>query len=310
MDTTRELTNITDKGEDVEKVTKKFMKRLDGFLYKYFQRTRVTNKVDKDLENMYKKRTDLKGEDNPESRKQLEELEIKMADKYSEEMANKIRKEIKGIDSEDGGWNPQNLWKLRLKLSPRPIEPPTAMENTEGVLLTEPVEIQKESLKYYEKLFENLPMDNDYVSVQKWKESLCKMRLIKCAENKTPPWTIEDLNLVLKHLKNGTSRDPYGYNNELFKNAGNDLKIATLNIMNMVKTQQKIPKSMQLCNISSLYKNKGPRRKFSSYRGIFRVTVLRSMTCMKQWTATLPTATLAIESHETYETIYLCSMPF
>ena len=45
----------------------------------------------------------------------------------------------------------------------------------------------------------------------------------------------------------------------------------------MVKTQQKIPKSMQLCNISSLYKNKGPRRKFSSYRGIFRVTVLRSI---------------------------------
>ena len=98
-----------------------------------------------------------------------------------------------------------------------------------------------------------------------------------CAENKTPLWTVDDLDIVLKHLKNGTSRDPYGYNNELFKNAGTNLEIATLNLRNMVKTQQKIPKSIQLCNITSLYKNKGARREFSSYRGIFRVTVLRSI---------------------------------
>ena len=71
------------------------------------------------------------------------------------------------------------------------------MENTEGVLLTDPVEIQKESLRYYEKLFENLPMDKDYVSIQKRKENLCKLRLKKCAEIKTPPWTIVDLDLVL-----------------------------------------------------------------------------------------------------------------
>ena len=47
--------------------------------------------------------------------------------------------------------------------------------------------------------------------------------------------------------------------------------------MNKIKSQQKIPKSLQLCNITSLYKNKGPRKSFSSYRGIFRVTILRSI---------------------------------
>ena len=34
---------------------------------------------------------------------------------------------------------------------------------------------------------------------------------------------------------------------------------------------------MQTCNITSLYKNKGPRNQFSSYIGIFRVRVLRSI---------------------------------
>jgi hypothetical protein len=34
---------------------------------------------------------------------------------------------------------------------------------------------------------------------------------------------------------------------------------------------------MELCNITSIYKNKGSHKDFDSYRGIFRVTVLRSI---------------------------------
>ena len=48
-------------------------------------------------------------------------------------------------------------------------------------------------------------------------------------------------------------------------------------LMNKIKDQQNKPKSVQLCNITSIYKNRGPRNKFDSYRGIFRVTVLRNI---------------------------------
>ena len=34
---------------------------------------------------------------------------------------------------------------------------------------------------------------------------------------------------------------------------------------------------MELCNITSIYKNKGSHKDFDSYRGIFRVTVLQSI---------------------------------
>ena len=83
------------------------------------------------------------------------------------------------------------------------------------------------------------------------------MRLELAAKNITDPWTSDDLEIVLKNLKNGTSRDPYGFSNELFKKgiAGKYLKVAILKLMNKIKSQQKIPKSLQLCNISSLYKN-------------------------------------------------------
>ena len=51
---------------------------------------------------------------------------------------------------------------------------------------------------------------------------------------------MKELNLVLKHLKNNKSRDPFGYINELFKNevAGKDLKTAVLKLMNRMKSEQ------------------------------------------------------------------------
>ena len=78
------------------------------------------------------------------------------------------------------------------------------------------------------------PIDTEYANVQEWKENLCESRLKICAKTKTDPWTIEDLEIALKDLKNGTSRDPYGYANELFKTevAGHDLKLSIVKLVN------------------------------------------------------------------------------
>ena len=48
-------------------------------------------------------------------------------------------------------------------------------------------------------------------------------------------------------------------------------------MMNEMKRTQKIPEILKYCNITSLFKNKGSRKEFTNYRGIFRVTVLRSI---------------------------------
>ena len=75
------------------------------------------------------------------------------------------------------------------------------MESEEGVLLTDPGEIQKEALKYFEKLFEDIPIDTDYTEIQILKEKLCKMRLQICAQEKTEPWSMEDVEIALKGFK-------------------------------------------------------------------------------------------------------------
>ena len=108
---------------------------------------------------------------------------------------------------------------------------------------------------------------------------MCKIGLQEAQEIKTPDWTVSDLDMVLKQLKTNKSIDPLGFPNELFKpvNAGDNLKYAILIMMNKIKRTQKIPEILKHCNITSLYKNKCSRKEFTNYRGIFRVTVLRSI---------------------------------
>ena len=94
-----------------------------------------------------------------------------------------------------------------------------------------------------------------------------------------PDWTMGELDIVLEHLKKDTSRDPHGYANEIFKPKvnGNDLKNAIIILMNMIKKEQVIPEALKACNIPSKRKRKLSKHKFESYRGIFRVTVLRNV---------------------------------
>ena len=48
--------------------------------------------------------------------------------------------------------------------------------------------------------------------------------------------------------------------------------------MNKIKSNPKeYPPSMDLCNITSIYKNKGDKSDFNSHRGVFRTTTLRNI---------------------------------
>jgi hypothetical protein len=84
---------------------------------------------------------------------------------------------------------------------------------------------------------------------------------------------------VLKSLKTGKSKDPYELPNELFRpnTAGDDLILAVTKLMNRIKEELVFPDPMTMCNVTNLYKNKGSKQSFDSYRGIFRTPVLRNI---------------------------------
>ena len=90
-------------------------------------------------------------------------------------------------------------------------------------------------------------------------------------------WKMEDLEKVLKSLKNGKARDPHGHVYEIYKYAGKDLKLSLLKFLNLVKNTQKYPTILQSSNITSFYKSKGDRADLDSDRGVFIVVKLRSI---------------------------------
>lgn len=89
---------------------------------------------------------------------------------------------------------------------------------------------------------------------------------------------MNDLKETLKALKKDKSRDALGYANELFtlSVAGEDLLLGVLKLLNLIKEKQQFPNALEKCNITSLHK-KGSIRDFDNYRGVFRITVIRSI---------------------------------
>ena len=90
-------------------------------------------------------------------------------------------------------------------------------------------------------------------------------------------WTEEDLEKVLKSLKNNKARDAHGHTYEIFKYGGKDLKRSLLKFCNEVKSRQVYPEVLHPSNITSLYKNRGEKADLNNDRGIFNVVKIRSI---------------------------------
>ena len=178
----------------------------------------------------------------------------------------------------DGGKiNSQKFWKLKKKIFKKSRDPPVAMFNKNGELLTNRKEIEDRAVEVYTERLKPNKIVEDLESYQETENKLCEMRLKLTKLNKTEPWTMHDLDEVIKDLDKDKSRDAIGHANELLKCAGSDLKLAVLKLMNHMKSKHELPEVLQLCNITSLYKHKGSHKDFNNYRGVFRVTVLRSV---------------------------------
>ena len=154
------------------------------------------------------------------------------------------------------------------------------MLDHEGNLVTSAKGVEKLAVEHYTKVLENRPMLEKYLNLKTEKDKLCDEHIKIAKQIKTKPWTMDELEAVLKHLKKNKSRDPKGYANEVFRTevAGDDLKLALLILMNRVKDEQIIPKEFELCSITSIFKKgKAGKNDFNNYRGVFRVNIFRSI---------------------------------
>ena len=180
---------------------------------------------------------------------------------------------------EEGKIDSQRFWKIKKKLFPKSRDPPSAMFDKANNLLTSDKAIESRALEAYQERLEANKIAEHLRSYEDTNNKLCEARLKMTKLNKTDPWSMEDMEIAIKDLGKNKSRDALNWANELFKEgvAGSDLKLATLKLMNLIKQRQQYPDALEPCNITSLYKHKGSHKDINNYRGVFRVTVLRSI---------------------------------
>ena len=269
---------FNDEEKDVEVKAKQFVKRLKYCISKCFQKIRIRGqKTDEKADELFELRRKLRNKNDDESVTKLEEVETMLAEHCSEENLEIVKQACDGITCDDGGINVNKMWKMKKKLKGRYSEPPTAMLDEYDNVVTDTKGIENILIKRYEERLKPLPIKPELQVHKMQRELLCDRRLEEAQANKTPDWTMSELEVVLKQLKNNKSKDPLDLPNEIFKpkNIGTDLKLALLRLMNQIKRQQIVPEKMKLCNITSLFKNKGSKKNFENYRGIFRVVTLR-----------------------------------
>ena len=76
-------------------------------------------------------------------------------DEIAEETIAIILEETDKLDAKQGGLNSGNMWKLKKKILPKSTNPPTAMIDKEGKLLTNKPDIDKQSMEYYKNVLRN-----------------------------------------------------------------------------------------------------------------------------------------------------------
>ena len=243
------MSKIFDSEKNINVLAKKFLKQLDGCISKCFKKNRSTKSGNNKIVKLYKKlHTSKKHENNIEVKNIEEEI--------ANETIAKIMGETKGMDSETGGLNVGNMWKLKSKITPKVSNVPTAMKDSEGKLMTSKNDIQKETMEYYSYVLRNRNIKEGLENHKNEKEDLCEIRLEYTKSIKSPPWLRTDIIKAMKGLKAKKSRDPNNIANELFdpKVAGEDLIEAILKLMNRIKSDLIYPECLQLVNISSIYK--------------------------------------------------------
>ena len=220
-----------------------------------------------------------KNSENAENKIKLEEINTEISCLEADENRKILFENFQFFSDNPEKINMSNMWKLLKKLCPKNINAmPTAKKNHQGKIVSGPKEIKTLLAKEYKDRLRARPIRPDMIAMRKRKNRIFKLKMSLAERRESLDWNMKDLDRALSKLKNNKCRDYEGYINEIFKKGviGIDLKKSLLVLFNKLKKQKMIPKFMNFANITTVPK-KGSRLELRNERGIFRVSVVRSI---------------------------------
>ena len=284
-ESTYKFTDALKGDEPFEVKTRKFKRNLNQTIRQCFKKVRVQNKprkteLSQQLELWSKLKIFIKNSDCEKARKSAQlrfnKLDKIIEAKCSDQNAKIVEDYVQNLTA-GGKFSQSGMWKLKQKLHPQQNDPPMAKYDEGGNLITAPPLLRKLYLDTYVHRLRHREMQTDLIDVYKLKTTLWNYRFELLKLKKSENWKSEELEKVLKHLKNNKSRDPEGYINELFKPniCGSNLKYGLLDLANGINANLAFPSYMHEANITTIYKSKGSRLFLENDRGIFSTSLLK-----------------------------------
>ena len=165
---------------------------------------------------------------------QIGEAEDKLSKVAGNRTKNIVEKASKELNSENGEFNSNRMWKMKKQLFPNCQDPPTAVLDSQGNLITDSKGILLRFQEEFSYRLRNRDIDEGLEDLKILKEDLCKMRLELTKNSDFEEWSFEQLQRSLDKLQNNKSKDPHGHINELYKNIGRDGKLSLLMMLNQI----------------------------------------------------------------------------
>ena len=248
--------------------------------YQTFRKVRINTRKEKDeASDLLEKRRILKSRKDAIGLKKLEEVENKLVKLTARKNSEKIEEELNKLKNGKGDVDLNNFWKLKQKLFPKARDVSGAKYDAKGHLVSSGEKIKKLYLETYKERLKHKKIKEGLEEYQKMREELFELRRGEVKDKIKQPWTMEQLENVLKSLKKGKARDPLNLVNEIFRPevAGSDLKQALLKIANKVNQEQTFPELLKYTDITSVYKGKGVKSDMDNQRGLFSMVSIRAI---------------------------------
>ena len=275
---------------NLNEAASKWLKVFNDIIRKCFTKIRINRgRKNTDLEKLFSDREKEKGliaeNVNTGNDDKVEELRISVEDiseKISDICASKNRDIVKehiGItDDSFEGFSQLKAWEMKKRLCPKNTpDPPAAKKDKHGNLVTEKEALENLYIETYVDRLKPNTISEGLEDLEKLKNYLFELRYEVAKEAPAKEWSKDDLEKVLKSLKNNKARDAHGHVFELFKYGGSDLKTSLLKMFNLIKIHQVYPEILTTSNITSIYKKRGEKNDLNSDRGVFNCVKLRSI---------------------------------
>ena len=118
---------------------------------------------------------------------------------------------------ESGGIDCTNMWKQFCKAYPKKLKPiPTGVKNVNGNVIANPEEKKRVTINHFEHRMRIRPRHQETKEIGEIQEDILKLRIEQAKVIKGLPFTMSELEEVLKSLKIGKSKDFNGYICEIF----------------------------------------------------------------------------------------------